>query len=114
MSKQITTISVSTGVKSELDTLRKELGSRSYDELIRALLVSYRKCMGMLLKEKVLKVLCSEFSETSAALAAWARLLAKKLESKEEISMALELLTPKPGEPGVYIVSKDMCAGERK
>ena len=112
--KQVTTISVSTGVKNELDTLRKEIVSRSYDELIRALLVSYRKCREMLLKEKVLNLLCSEFSETSATLAIWVRLLSKKLENKEEISVAIEWLTPKPDEPGVYVLNKEKCKGEGK
>jgi hypothetical protein len=102
-------VSISVDAKRELDRLRVELGVKTYEELVRTLLASYRRCRELLTREKVLGVLCGEFHESSASLSAWAKLLAKKLDGKDEVAMALGFLVPNPNVPGEFIVNRDMC-----
>jgi hypothetical protein len=107
--RQLTTISVSVETKKELDWLRKELGARTYDELLKRVMDSLRSCREVLAREKVLKVLCGEFLETNAALSVWVKLLAKRLDSKEDVAMALDYLIPNPNEDGMYVMNREMC-----
>ena len=107
--KQITTIAVSSKTKKRLEMLRKELGVRTYDDLINRLLESVNLCRDFMVKEKVVKALCNDLAETKAVLSVWSRLLSKKFDSKDEIAVALQYLIPSPDDPQIFVVNKEIC-----
>ena len=110
-----TTITIFEKTKKQLEILRKELGVKSYDELIIKLIESINMCRDIMVKEKVIKALCNDFSETSAAISVWSKLLSKKFDSKDEIATALQYLIPRADDPQIFIVNKEIClAAEHK
>ena len=102
-------IAVSVETKKKLDDLKAELKARTYDELFRKIFDIIDDYKRVKAAERVRKVVCNDMLEVRAALPAWARLLAKKLEEAGDIAIALEYLTPDHKDPGIYIVDRNRC-----
>jgi predicted CopG family antitoxin len=105
MSSKYTTIFVTRKVFEELAQLKKLLGARTWDELMRRLLDMYKECK----KVKVKELVCNEMREAEAALVAWYRKLGEKLGDGEAVMEAMAYLREKPGEPGIFIVDEEKC-----
>jgi len=103
------TIAVKPETKNVLDRVRDRLGVRTYDELIMVLVSEFNRCMELTYRERVRKVMCNHFRESSATLSAWLKLLAKELNNVESIQLAVEYLKPRSDRPDELIVDVSKC-----
>ena len=103
------TIAVKPETKNVLDRVRDRLGVRTYDELIMVLVSEFNRCVEMQVRDRVRKVMCNHFRESSATLSAWLKLLAKELDNVESIQLAVEYLKPRSDRPDELIVDVSKC-----
>jgi len=96
-------------VARKLQSLKRELGAGTWDQLLELLTKALEGWREIQTRKRVTKVLCNDFKESRASLAAWAKLLAKKLETKEEIATALEMLKPSIEDPTALEVNTNTC-----
>ena len=108
--KRFTCISVSAEVARALQALKRELGAGTWDQLLETLTKAFEEWREIQARKRVAKILCNDFKESRASLAAWARLLAKKLETKEEVAIALEMLKPSREDPATLEVDTNTCS----
>jgi len=104
-----TTIALKPETKRILDKVRDKLGVKSYDELITILVNEFNRCVELRVRDRVRKVMCNHFRESSATLPAWLKLLAKELNDVESIQLAVEFLKPKPDKPEELVVDLSKC-----
>jgi len=95
-----TTVAVGAELLRKLHELKRELGARSVEELLRVLVERYEEYEEAKTRRRVREVMCNDFRESKASLAAWGKLLAKKFTTARELATALEFLTPL--QTGVY------------
>jgi len=108
-SKRYTCISVSERAARKLQMLKREVGAGTWNQLLEILIKTFEEWRKTQIRKKVAKVLCNDFKEAKASLTAWARLLTKKLETKEEIATALEILEPSKEDPTTLEVNTNIC-----
>jgi hypothetical protein len=104
-----TTIALKPETKKVLDRVRDRLGVRSYDELITILVSEFSRCVEIQVRDRVRKVMCNHFRESSATLSAWLKLLTKELSDVGSIQLAVEFLKPKPDKPDELVVDISKC-----
>ena len=98
-------IAVPEDVYLELLELRRELGARSWGELLRLLVEGWR-VVGEL---RVRDLVCNELRETRAAYQAWVRILASRGLRVREIEQAVAYLKP-TADPHILEVDVEKCA----
>ena len=90
-------------------SLKGKYGFRSFDELVNMLLGEFSKCVELQTRDRVRKVMCNKFRESSATLPAWFKLLTKELNDVDSIINAIEYLKPNPQKPDEYVVDTSKC-----
>lgn len=104
-----TTITVREDTKRKLNSLRSRLGVKNWDEFFDILVGEFSRCVEIQVRERVRKVMCNHFRESSATLSAWLKLLAKELSDVGSIQLAVEFLKPKPDKPDELVVDLSKC-----
>ena len=109
MGSSFTTISVSPEVRNKLLILKSKLGIRTWDEFFEVLITEFNRCADLWNRERVRKVMCNEFRESSATLPAWVKLLTKELNDPTALQLAVTYLKPNPQKPDEYVVDTSKC-----
>ena len=111
--KRFTCISVERSVRDRLLRLKEEVGARTWDELLEELLRAYREYRNFRVKQKILKLLCNHYKESSASVIGWVRIVYKHFSSSEEFDTALQilptLLKKSSSEQEAYVVNREKC-----
>jgi len=108
---RFTTVPLRSDTLERLERLRRRVGARSWDELLRKLADAFEEYEALKVKESVRKVMCNDNAEMSGTLKAWLSELSKKL-SPSEVAEALTYLVPSPRYPGEFVVDIRKCLGE--
>ena len=97
----------------ELQELKKKLGASTWEELVRSLLEFYKQSQNFRAKQKLLKLLCNHYKESSASTIGWVRIVYKHFTNSEEFDTALQilptLLKKSSSEQEAYVVNREKC-----
>lgn len=95
--------------KKKLDKLKREMGARSYSEVIRTLVDVYNAYVETTSIMRVRNLLCNEFKEARFSLIALIKFL-EKFGFKDTFYLRVALNYLKESEEGIYVVDLDKCA----
>jgi len=101
-------IFVSREVFAELRRLKVDVGARTWDDLLKYILQKYKEYEDAEVRRRIIEVLCNDFSEAKGSLAAWGRILSRRLSTAREVTIALQLLARIEGTED-YVVDKSKC-----
>lgn len=104
-----TSITIKEDTKKKLNSLRSRLGAKNWDEFFYILVSEFNRCVEIQVRDRVRKVMCNHFRESSATLSAWLKLLTKELSDVDSIQLAVEYLKPKPEKPDELIIDVSKC-----
>lgn len=86
--KRWATIRVQIDVKGRLESMRKDLGAKSLNEVIKILVNEYEKSI----RSKVKSFMCNDMGETSASYVGWVKILLSRGLKPNEVALALKFL----------------------
>ena len=101
-------IEVSEKTYKTLVAKKKELNAKTWNEFFTYLLDEYNACVELEREKLVKKVVCNDHRETRAALPAWGKILANKLQDASLLAKALNYLKIDPA-TGDYVVDEEKC-----
>jgi len=107
-SKRYVGIFVSREVFEELRKLKAELGARTWSELLSYILKKYREYEDAEVRKRIIDILCNDLSEAKGSLAAWGRVLSRRLSTAREVTAALQLLS-RVQDSEDYVVDRSKC-----
>ena len=109
MSRKVKYIDVKEETFNAVLELKRKLGVKTYDELVRKLINIYNEYELLVKHNVVRKIICNDLKEGRAILSAWVKLLKSKLGSDDLVVNALEYLIPDPENRDYLIVDQKKC-----
>jgi len=105
-----TSISIKKSKFEKLLELKNKLGAKSWSELVDKICDIISKYEEATIESRVKKTLCNHYSEASATITAWAKILQKHFTEAREILIALKHLKTNPNKPDELVVNREKCS----
>ncbi len=108
MPRKYVSVDIPEEVYKTLVSRKEKLRAKTWEQFFMYLLHKYDACVELEKEKLVKKAVCNDHRETRAALPAWGKILANKLQDASLLAKALNYLKIDPA-TGDYVVDEEKC-----